>query len=513
MRQRAIIISCLALAFVILAGCIFMQAGVSSGANQKTTQASTTAQPTTQETSDSSTEDSTATTEQPQPVFLHTAQENEPGASKSFTQHNENYAYGVLYPSIGNETVDGQIEAFAKSITDGFDESAAGFVAGPSRERAIMRADYKVYISTNAAQDVPGSYNLLSVVFEISPGVFGSGARGTKIATLLFDLNTGRRLMPAEVFGADYPAVIAGKAVAAFAGNAEYAAQMNTEIFTVNTAPIAENFLNVAFIQGQAVFYFDAGRILPENFGCVSAAIPVTELYQVLRIRVSERAPFRMFGTEEKMIALTFDDGPRAEKTARLLDALDKVGGRATFLVLGMMIDKAPDMVKRAHLAGSDIENHSYDHKKMLPTMSEADILFQLTECDNKIINITGVRPTFFRIPYGFNNTNADRLADRPIIGWGFDTTDWMYSDTKKKNRTPAERDADKQKIIDRTLEKVQDGDIVLMHDIHLFTIEVCEALIPEFAARGFQLVTVNELFSARGIKPVNGQHYSNARR
>ena len=524
MRQKVLKTTCLAMAFALLAGCTVIQARQPGRGGEKNTQSSLSSKPTTQEVLDTTTTSAISTTviEQPKPIFLHTAQENEPGVPMSITQHNENYAYGVHYPSIGTPAVDGQLQAFATSIAAEFDESAKGYLAGPEQERAIMRADYKAYIATGAtaddlsayaAQEVPGTFRLLSVVFEISPGVFGGGAMGKRIKTLLIDLNTGNRLLPTDVFGADYLNVIAAQTVAAFAGNAEYAAYMNTEIFAAYTAPIAENFLNFAFIQGQAVFYFDTGRILPESFGCVSAAIPVTQLYKVLRIRTSERAPFRMFSPEDKMIALTFDDGPRVEKTVRILDALDKVGGRATFFVLGMMIDKAPDMIKRAYLAGSDIENHSFDHKKMLPTMSEADILFQITECDNKIINITGVKPTFFRMPYGFNNTNAERLANRPIIGWGFDTTDWMYSDTKKKNRSTQERDADKQKIIDRVLENVQDGDIVLMHDIHLFTVEVCEAFIPELAARGFQLVTINELFSARGIKPVNGQHYSNARR
>ena len=520
MRQRTIKIICLAMAFVLLAGCVVIQAGRPGHHSEKATKTRLSAETTTQKkpdgtsTTKSRTHETTTTpTAPPKPVFLHAAQAKEPGVPKSIIRHNVHYAYGVHYPSVGNKAVDGQIEVFATSIAAEFDESVGEHLAGPEQGRAIMQADYKAYVSTDSTVDKPGSYHLLSVVFEIFPDVHGSGARGPKIKTLLFDLNTGKRLLQRDVFGRDYVAVIAGKIAAQLAKKTEYAEHIKTELFAANTSPKADNFLNFAFIKGQAVFYFDAGRILPGDFGCVSVSIPITELYKTLKIKTSDRAPFRMFAREEKMIALTFDDGPKTETTTRILDALDEVGGRATFFALGMMVDNNADVMKRAYLAGNDIENHSYNHKKMVLTMSEKDILFQLTECDNKITGITGVQPSFFRIPYGFRNINVERLADRPIIGWSLDTLDWRYSDTRKKDRTPEEREADKKTVIDSVLDGVQDGDVILMHDIHLFSVEVCEALIPGLVAEGFQLVTVNELFAARGLQPVNSKYYSSARR
>lgn len=515
MRLRTIRIICLAMTFALLAGCAVIQGGTPTHAGEKITHTSGSIKSTTQKKPDStSTSVATMTAAEPsKPVFLHAGLGNEPGLPKFIMQYNEKYAYGVYYPFIDNKSVDEQIEAFAKSIAGEFDESVKGTLDAPEQERVVMQADYKAYSSTDATADKPGSYHLLSVVFEVFPDLHGSGATGKKIKTLLFDLNTGKRLMPGDVFGRDYLAVIAGKVAANLAEKQDYAQHTKTELFVANTSPKAENFLSFAFIQGQAVFYFDAARLVPAEFACVSVSVPVTQLYKVLKIKVSDRAPFRMFGTEEKMIALTFDDGPKTDNTARILDALDKVGGRATFFVLGMMIDKNAAVLKRAYLAGNDIENHSYNHKKMVPTMSEADILFQLTECDKKIKSVTGAEPSFFRIPYGFNNVNADRLAGRSVIGWSFDTTDWMYSDTKKKNRTPQERNTHKQKMIKHILDDVKDGDIVLMHDIHLFSVEVCEALVPELTARGYKLVTVNELFAARGVKLVNGEHYGSARK
>lgn len=146
--------------------------------------------------------------------------------------------------------------------------------------------------------------------------------------------------------------------------------------------------------------------------------------------------------------------------------------------------------------------------------MKESDIKYQVNECEKRIIRVTGEPSAFFRMPYGLNNKNADGIINKPIIAWSLDTVDWVYSDTNKKNRnrTPEQRQEDKQKIIARMLDKVKDGDVLLMHDIHEFTVELSEELIPALTARGFQLVTLNELFEARGVKPENGEHYKQVR-
>lgn len=438
------------------------------------------------------------------PVFLHEKQENEPGGVKTIRAYAEGYAYGIYYPVIGNLDIDSRIEAEATDIAAGFTETGK---SGTAQDPLMMEADYKIFISTDADSSGTGTYSLLSVVFKTYSGFSAEGVRENTVRTLLFDLNTARQLTLDDVFGRNYLDVIARKTTAYFSGAPEYAGSA-TEHFVANTAPIKDNYSKFALLPGEAVFYFDRSAILPDSFGCPSVSIPLTGLYNYIKIKATAREPFRMFASGEKMVALTFDDGPKSPNTDRILDTLQKAGGRATFFVVGMTTNAYRDTVKRAYLNGCDIGNHSFSHQKMVLDMSMDDIQYQISACTDAITGIIGVPPDFFRIPYGFYNINADALANMPLIGWNVDTVDWAYSDTNKKNRTKEQRDQDMQNIINRTLDTVQDGDIVIMHDYYEFTSDMCETLIPELVARGFRLVTINELFAARGVTPENGKRY-----
>lgn len=438
------------------------------------------------------------------PVFLHEKQENEPGGVQKIRVYDKGFAYCVNYPVIGNLAIDSRIEAEARDIAAGFNETGKSHTA---KEPLKMVADYKTFLSTDANESVTGTYSLLSVVFKTYSVFSAEGARENTVRTLLFDLNTARQLTLDDVFGRDYLDVVARKTAAYFSGDPEYAGSA-TEHFIANTAPAIENYSKFALLPGEAVFYFDRSAILPDSFGCPSFSIPLTGLYNYMKIKATAREPFRMFAPGEKMIALTFDDGPKSPNTDRILDILQNAGGRATFFVVGRMTSGYRETVKRAYLNGCDIGNHSFSHQKMALDMSMDDIQYQISACSDAITDIIGVPPDFFRIPYGFYNMNADALANMPLIGWNVDTVDWSYSDTNKKNRTKEQRDRDMQNIMNRTLDTVQDGDIVLMHDYYAFTADMCETLIPELVARGFRLVTINELFAARGITPENGKRY-----
>ncbi len=194
------------------------------------------------------------------------------------------------------------------------------------------------------------------------------------------------------------------------------------------------------------------------------------------------------------MIALTFDDGPHAKNTMRILDALEKVGGRATFFVLGELIDGKSDVLKRASDMGCEIGNHSFDHSNF--TKISADKMKeQLSKTSNLVKAATGKGTTLTRIPYGSVNDTIRSVVGTPMIGWSLDTRDWES------------RNADK--VVDKVLKDVKDGDIIIMHDIYSSTADAVERIIPELRKKGYQLVTVSELMEARGIKMVNGRVFN----
>ena len=199
----------------------------------------------------------------------------------------------------------------------------------------------------------------------------------------------------------------------------------------------------------------------------------------------------------EKMVALTFDDGPYTPVTFRILDALEPYGGHATFFVIGNRVNNYSECVIRAVNQGCEIANHTWNHTS-LPKISGDSVAQQMQDCDDAVYNLCGFHTRLMR-PVGgaYNNTVAANVG-RPMIIWSIDTNDWRYKNT--------------QHVINEILDNVRDGDIVLMHDIYECTAEAMEYVIPELVARGYTLVTVSELAEYKGVELQAGEAYRSIR-
>ncbi len=196
---------------------------------------------------------------------------------------------------------------------------------------------------------------------------------------------------------------------------------------------------------------------------------------------------------EEKYVALTFDDGPRPETTGKILDILKANNSVGTFFVLGQMAEKSPDMLKQISAQGSEIGNHSFSHVK-LTTVSDNRFEQEISKTNKIIETATGKKPVLLRPPYGAYNQHLKDLSDTPLVLWGIDTEDW---DHKNADRTVA-----------RVLDKVKNGSVVLMHDIYSQTADAVAILVPELIRRGYKLVTVSQLYEARGMVMEKGKVY-----
>ena len=185
------------------------------------------------------------------------------------------------------------------------------------------------------------------------------------------------------------------------------------------------------------------------------------------------------------MVALTYDDGPNAPVTNRILNSLEAVGGRATFFVVGSNVHgRNATIMKRAFDMGCEIGNHTYKHENLTKLSAEA-IKSTISSTDQKVIEVTGTSPSLVRPPYGAKNASVLNTIGKPAILWSIDTLDW-----KTKNASST---------INAVLNHVKDGDVILMHDIYGPTADASETIIPELVKRGYQLVTVTELASYRG--------------
>ena len=186
------------------------------------------------------------------------------------------------------------------------------------------------------------------------------------------------------------------------------------------------------------------------------------------------------------MVAITFDDGPNPETTTPMLDALEENYAKATFFCLGQNAGYYPETVQREYNLGMEVGTHTYSHV-VLTKLGASALDSEISKSVDAIEKAIGVKPTLMRPPYGaVNKTVLTAVGGYNLccMNWSLDTEDW-----KTKNA-----DATYKEVM-----KAQDGDVVLLHDIHEYNVDAVKRFVPDLIAEGFQLVTVPELYEARG--------------
>ena len=193
------------------------------------------------------------------------------------------------------------------------------------------------------------------------------------------------------------------------------------------------------------------------------------------------------------MVALTFDDGP-GEYTNQILDLLGKYNVKATFFMIGNQVSDFSSAVKREHDMGMEQGNHSWDHKTLTHLTAE-QISSEISRTNDVIRSVTGSNPTLFRPPGGgYNDLVIANSFGMPMIMWSIDTLDWSHKNA--------------QTTYDTVMNSVQDGDVILMHEIYEQSYIAAQMLIPALLERGFRLVTVSELAAQRGHTLRSGISY-----
>lgn len=199
-----------------------------------------------------------------------------------------------------------------------------------------------------------------------------------------------------------------------------------------------------------------------------------------------------VLNTLEKVVALTFDDGPHPTVTRKVVELLRKKGIKATFFVLGMNVKKYMDIVQLIADNGNEIGIHSYDHPNF-HLMTAAQIKRQIDDTYDLVVQASAFQPVALRPPYGNLSREAARKVDKFVVNWSVDPEDWKYRDAKK--------------VAQSVLGVVKSGDIVLMHDIYETSADAAAIIIDELLEQGYRFVTVSELFDLRNKSP-DGQIY-----
>ncbi|TVY04539.1 polysaccharide deacetylase family protein [Cohnella terricola] len=192
--------------------------------------------------------------------------------------------------------------------------------------------------------------------------------------------------------------------------------------------------------------------------------------------------------TDNKIVLLTFDDGPKAPETLDpLLDTLDKHHAKAIFFVNGYRVKANPELLKQIDERGQVIGNHSWDHIA-LKKEKEPKIKEQIEKVQEIVKELTGKAPVFFRPPHGSSNDFVRKIAKENgllFMTWSNGSLDWDMGKIAEEKRP--------QKVIDNVLEQLHPGSNILMHELP-WTAKTLDNLLTQLEEKGYSFVDPNAI-------------------
>lgn len=197
---------------------------------------------------------------------------------------------------------------------------------------------------------------------------------------------------------------------------------------------------------------------------------------------------------EPKYVAITFDDGPRADTTSRLLDGLLERGAAATFFVIGEQVAGNEKLLQRMVDEGHQIGNHTYSHVRLLNAGKDS-VVEEVQKTEVLLREAVGDGSFWLRPPYGLIGGERAKLIRTPMIYWSVDPQDWKL--------------LDKDKVVKAVLDAVGPGDIVLLHDFYSTSVDAALEIVDRLQDEGYDFVTVEELFRIQGVAPQAGVLYA----
>lgn len=254
---------------------------------------------------------------------------------------------------------------------------------------------------------------------------------------------------------------------------------------------ITNNGNSLAWPLGQA-------SLLPSSYGELTITVPISSVSKYLQNPTARKlanipkppepkpapapaAPTPAPTTGNKVIALTFDDGP-GPYTEKLLDILDKYDAKATFFLIGSKISGQASVVRNIQARGHQLGNHSWSHPE-LPKLSVDQIAGEIDRTNEAIRQATGVKPSILRPPYGAVNgvvLEQLRLRNMSSILWSVDTRDWA--------------DRNSQIVCSRAVAGARPGAVILMHDIHQTSVNAVPCILSSLKQQGYSFVTIQRL-------------------
>lgn len=249
------------------------------------------------------------------------------------------------------------------------------------------------------------------------------------------------------------------------------------------------------FKDNELIIYFDNYNIDIEED--LFIRINYNEIHEYLNFEVTLDKDYKNesgydYKKNKKSVAFTFDDSPNIGKTNRLVEILNDNYATATFFMVGSKMEVNKKLVSLVHYSRNEIGSHTYYHKN-LRRLTNDEIEEDTMLFNNLYKNITGEKTYLYRPPYGIiNKKNIN--PNLVYVMWDVDTLDWKYRD--------------KNYIVNKVLNEIEDGNIILFHDSYESTIDAVEELLPILYKKGYQVVSVSELAKLKNRKLMSSNFY-----
>lgn len=443
------------------------------------------------------------------------------GEKQEKTECTSHYVYDIQYPQLNQEEIDQDIATMVDDIVNHFIENHKQNKPKNLDERPVLSIDYESYQATD---------QLASILFTTTVSVKGEEI-AKQYTGVSYQISTKQKVGLTDIFQNQFVDPLSTKLERYFTRKNQY----QNYLKDISLKPQLQNWLTESpqfvLTKENCKFIFNYNTIFPNEIGICTAVIPWNELQDIMKPGLTtptqpdqkEENPSSGTSPEQPqppteapkpddtppsqppsnqptkngkpLLALTFDDGPKASSTERILTLLEQNNAKATFFVVGPQAKQYPDTLRRAVNMGCEIGNHTMDHLTL--TKQTPEVMISQVDQTNQIVKeIAGVSPRLVRPPGGAVNDTVKSTLSQPLVLWSVDTRDW-----KTRNA---------QATIDHIRKNAAPGQIILMHDIYSTTADACDTIIPELAKQ-YQLVTVSELFEAYGISMTGGKTYSQA--
>lgn len=396
---------------------------------------------------------------------------------ESIIQYGDYSVIGAHYPVFEGSDINNDILKLIHKNIDKFNDTFNRIILLDPIYKSELNIDYEVFKPND---------DIVSIKFTIFENMNYYAQPKIYIETLNYDLNKDKRIYLNNIFRGDY------------------LDELRSYVSSHSTKLNKESFSNFILDKDNIVFFIDKNEpalkipyvklqeyIRPgfKNVETVETFVPKNpEDYDI--IARDEMLPndhgktSRVISLKRPMVALTFDDGPYTRATIPILDTLKEHNVVGTFFVLGNRVEKHKDIILRIVNEGNEIGNHTFSHIQ-LTSLPKNKIKEQLDKTQLAVAKVTGTEPKIMRPTYGSYDEKLRASINMPMILWSIDPMDWKVKDGEK--------------IANYILSKVKDGDIILLHDIFVSTADAVDLIVPELLNRGFQLVTVSELYEYKG--------------